>query len=130
VPDLRTHRHRVAQWATGTIGTHALRSIIEHPHLELSGVHVFGTGEVGTDAGDLCGLAPPASPPPTVSRRSSTPRPAVRSTCPRPHSTRSGGCGIPGYTANRAVNAVPFVCAAAPGIRATLDLPQIVAELS
>lgn len=58
MPDLRTHRHRVAQWATGTIGTHALRSIIEHPHLELSGVHVFGAGEVGTDAGDLCGLAP------------------------------------------------------------------------
>ncbi|WP_273735652.1 dihydrodipicolinate reductase [Mycolicibacterium septicum] len=58
MPDLRTHRHRVAQWATGTIGTHALRSIIEHPHLALSGVHVFGAGKVGTDAGDLCGLAP------------------------------------------------------------------------
>jgi 2,4-diaminopentanoate dehydrogenase len=35
----------------------------------------------------------------------------------------------PGYTANRAVNAVPFVCAAPPGIRTTLDLPQIVARL-
>jgi 4-hydroxy-tetrahydrodipicolinate reductase len=35
----------------------------------------------------------------------------------------------PGYTANRAVNAVPFVCAAAPGIRSTVDLPQIVAAL-
>lgn len=35
----------------------------------------------------------------------------------------------PGYTANRAVNAVPFVCAAAPGIRTTVDLPQIVADL-
>jgi 4-hydroxy-tetrahydrodipicolinate reductase len=31
----------------------------------------------------------------------------------------------PGYTANRAVNAVPFVCAAAPGIRTTLDLPYL-----
>lgn len=36
----------------------------------------------------------------------------------------------PSYTANRAVNAVPFVCAAAPGIRTTLDLPQITATLS
>ena len=35
----------------------------------------------------------------------------------------------PGYTANRAVNAAPFVCAAAPGIRSTLDPPQIVAEM-
>jgi 4-hydroxy-tetrahydrodipicolinate reductase len=36
----------------------------------------------------------------------------------------------PAYTANRAVNAVPFVCAAAPGIQSTLDLPQVVAALS
>jgi len=35
----------------------------------------------------------------------------------------------PGYTANRAVNAVPLVCAAPPGIRTTVDLPQIVADL-
>ncbi len=35
----------------------------------------------------------------------------------------------PGYTANRAVNAVPVVCEAAPGIRTTVDLPQVVASL-
>ncbi len=35
----------------------------------------------------------------------------------------------PGYTANRAVNAVPVVCGAAPGIRTTVDLPQVVASL-
>ena len=35
----------------------------------------------------------------------------------------------PGYTANRAVNAVPIVCAAAPGIRTTVDLPQIFGPL-
>ncbi|WP_210588521.1 dihydrodipicolinate reductase [Streptomyces sp. GESEQ-35] len=35
----------------------------------------------------------------------------------------------PSYTANRAVNAVPFVCAADPGIRTSLDLPQITATL-
>lgn len=32
----------------------------------------------------------------------------------------------PGLTAHRAVNAVPAVCAAAPGIRTTVDLPQVI----
>lgn len=35
----------------------------------------------------------------------------------------------PGYTAHRAVNAVPAVCAAAPGIRTTVDLPPFTAVL-
>jgi 4-hydroxy-tetrahydrodipicolinate reductase len=35
----------------------------------------------------------------------------------------------PGYTANRAVNAIPVVCAAAPGIRTTVELPHVVAHL-
>jgi hypothetical protein len=35
----------------------------------------------------------------------------------------------PGLTAHRAVNAVPWVCAAPAGIRTTVDLPQIVADL-
>jgi len=35
----------------------------------------------------------------------------------------------PGYTAHRAVNAIPYVCAAPPGIRTTVDLPQIIADL-
>lgn len=35
----------------------------------------------------------------------------------------------PGYTANRAVNAVPAVCEAAPGIRTTADLPQVIPVL-
>jgi hypothetical protein len=33
----------------------------------------------------------------------------------------------PGLTAHRPVNAVPYVCAAPPGIRSTVDLPQIIA---
>jgi hypothetical protein len=36
----------------------------------------------------------------------------------------------PGYTANRAVNAVSVVCAAPPGIRTTVDLPQVIARLA
>jgi 2,4-diaminopentanoate dehydrogenase len=34
---------------------------------------------------------------------------------------------MPGLTAHRAINAVPAVCAAPPGIRTTVDLPQIIA---
>jgi hypothetical protein len=36
---------------------------------------------------------------------------------------------MPGLTAHRAVNAIPVVCAAAPGIRTTAELPQIIADL-
>jgi 4-hydroxy-tetrahydrodipicolinate reductase len=35
------------------------------------------------------------------------------------------GSFTPAYTANRPVNAVPYVCAAAPGILSTADLPPI-----
>ena len=34
----------------------------------------------------------------------------------------------PGLTAHRAVNAVAAVCAATPGIRTTVDLPQVIAR--
>ena len=36
----------------------------------------------------------------------------------------------PGFTAHRAVNAVPVVVAAPPGIRTTPELPQVVARLA
>ena len=35
----------------------------------------------------------------------------------------------PGLTAHRPVNAIPYVVAAAPGIRTTAELPQIIANL-
>ncbi len=35
---------------------------------------------------------------------------------------------MPGLTAHRALNAVPAVCAAAPGIRTTVELPQVIAR--
>jgi hypothetical protein len=40
------------------------------------------------------------------------------------------GAVSPGYTAHRAVNAVPYVCAAPPGIRPSTELPQIIAALA
>lgn len=35
----------------------------------------------------------------------------------------------PGYTAHRPVNAIPYVVAAEPGMRTTIDLPQVIARL-
>ena len=51
-------RLRVVQWATGNIGTRSLRGVLEHPDLELVGVHVYDEAKVGRDAGELAGLAP------------------------------------------------------------------------
>lgn len=50
--------YRVVQWATGNIGSRALRAVIEHPDLALAGVHVHTDEKAGRDAGELCGLAP------------------------------------------------------------------------
>lgn len=36
---------------------------------------------------------------------------------------------LPGLTAHRPVNAIPYVCAARPGVVTTADLPQVVAQL-
>jgi hypothetical protein len=47
---------RVVQWATGPVGREALRAIIEHPDLDLTGVVVYSPEKDGLDAGDLCGL--------------------------------------------------------------------------
>lgn len=49
---------RVVQWATGNIGTYALRSVIEHPGLDLVGVYVHSDAKAGRDAGELCGIVP------------------------------------------------------------------------
>jgi 4-hydroxy-tetrahydrodipicolinate reductase len=50
--------YRVVQWATGNIGTRALRTVIEHPDLRLAGVYVYADDKAGRDAGELCGLPP------------------------------------------------------------------------
>jgi hypothetical protein len=51
-------RYRVVQWATGNIGTYALRAVIEHPRFDLAGVYVYTPAKAGRDAGELCGLDP------------------------------------------------------------------------
>ena len=51
-------RYRVVQWATGNVGSRALRRAIEHPDLDLVGVWVHSADKVGRDAGELAGLEP------------------------------------------------------------------------
>lgn len=64
-------RHRVVQWATGNIGTRALRELIRHPSLDLVGVLVYDPKKEGVDAGALCGEEP-------VGVRATTDRAAIR----------------------------------------------------
>lgn len=44
---------RVIQWATGNVGTRAMRAVVEHPHLELVGLWVSNPDKVGLDAARL-----------------------------------------------------------------------------
>ena len=50
--------YRVIQWATGTVGVHAVPAIAAHPDLELVGVWVHSEDKAGRDAGEVCGGAP------------------------------------------------------------------------
>jgi hypothetical protein len=50
--------YSVVQWATGNIGSRALRGVIEHPALDLAGLYVHSQAKAGRDAGELCGLEP------------------------------------------------------------------------
>jgi 2,4-diaminopentanoate dehydrogenase len=50
---------RVVQFSTGNVGVHALRAVIEHPELELVGVHAANPTKVGRDAAELCGVTSP-----------------------------------------------------------------------
>jgi len=49
-------KYRVIQWATGNIGSRALKTTIEHPEFELVGLYVSSPEKAGKDAGDLAGL--------------------------------------------------------------------------
>ncbi|MCA9511731.1 MAG: hypothetical protein KC560_13560 [Myxococcales bacterium] len=49
---------RVIQWATGSVGRHAIPAILADPSLALAGVWVHTPAKVGRDAGELVGLPP------------------------------------------------------------------------
>jgi 4-hydroxy-tetrahydrodipicolinate reductase len=60
-PSLRadwSRPYRVVQWATGNVGSRAMRRVIEHPGMELVGCWVSNPDKVGRDAGELAGVAP------------------------------------------------------------------------
>ena len=48
--------YRVIQWATGTVGIHAVPAIAAHPDLELAGLWVHSEAKAGRDAGEICGV--------------------------------------------------------------------------
>jgi 4-hydroxy-tetrahydrodipicolinate reductase len=50
--------YRVIQWATGTVGIHAVPAIAAHPDLELAGLWVHSPDKAGRDAGEICGGDP------------------------------------------------------------------------
>lgn len=49
---------RVIQWATGSIGRHAIQAFASDPAFQLVGVWVHGESKDGADAGTLAGIAP------------------------------------------------------------------------
>lgn len=49
---------RVVQWATGTVGSAAMRAVIGHPDLELVGAKVYSEAKEGKDIGELCNVTP------------------------------------------------------------------------
>ena len=51
-------KYRVVQWATGNVGSHSLRMIIQHPRMTLAGLYVHSDSKAGRDAGELCGMGP------------------------------------------------------------------------
>jgi hypothetical protein len=53
----RRPRLRVVQWATGSLGRHAVGAILDHPDLELVGARVYSEDKDGRDVGEICGLA-------------------------------------------------------------------------
>ncbi|MBW2361099.1 MAG: hypothetical protein JRG84_09380 [Deltaproteobacteria bacterium] len=49
-------KYKVIQWATGVVGSAALRGVVRHPKLELVGVKVYSDDKAGQDAGDIVGI--------------------------------------------------------------------------
>ena len=50
--------YRVIQWASGKVGSRAVKAVLEHPDLELVGLYVYSAEKIGKDIGEICGLDP------------------------------------------------------------------------
>jgi 4-hydroxy-tetrahydrodipicolinate reductase len=49
---------RVAQFATGNVGSEMVRRITDHPDLELVSLYCYSPEKIGRDAGEIVGMAP------------------------------------------------------------------------
>jgi len=47
---------RVIQWATGSVGRHAVAAVHNHPDLELAGALVYSDAKAGRDVGAISGI--------------------------------------------------------------------------
>jgi 4-hydroxy-tetrahydrodipicolinate reductase len=124
---------------------HALRGIISHPELELVGLVVHSDYKAGRDAGELAGVASDQTK--VAVEHVTRTREDQASDWPRglagdayrvvidgsPHldcefNFREGDDHLAGgfnITAMRAVNAIPALCEADPGVVSTFDLPPV-----
>ena len=50
--------YKVFQWASGTVGRHAARAVLERSNLELVGLHGVSPAKLGKDAGEVLGTSP------------------------------------------------------------------------
>lgn len=50
--------YRVVQWSAGRMGKKSIRAVVDHPGLELVGLHVYSEDKMGVDAGVLAGIEP------------------------------------------------------------------------
>src|SRR5689334_4584202 len=58
LPEGMTMALRVVQWATGGVGTAAIKGVLEHPDLDLVGCWVHSAAKNGRDVGELIGGDP------------------------------------------------------------------------
>ena len=49
---------RVIQWATGSVGKHAVSAVVGHPDLDIVGAYVYSSEKAGRDVGEICGVGP------------------------------------------------------------------------
>jgi hypothetical protein len=49
---------RIVQWATGSVGRHAVAAVQSRADLELVGAMVYTAAKVGRDVGEICGIGP------------------------------------------------------------------------
>jgi len=106
---------KVIQWYTGEIGRHQIRTIVRSPLLELVGAFVHHEEKNGVDAGTIAGIEPLG----VIVTNDMEEILAVEADCVlyNPPTERYDEI-IPILA-----SAIPFVCAAKPGLVSPVDLP-------